>query len=437
MSCGTALYLLHIAAAHTGTHQLHFHKPVLIRQSTVVSPNLTTHAWFPEGGAVVGVQRGQGGQAVVASVRFTNDGGKSPSALPHLDESFVSWDSGRSWGHFDFLDHDLTPTVLDRHGVLHGSCCFTRNSDNHSFSGANVTWTAVNKALIKSESASRNSVVYSGFPFPVARFTYMGAAMPTYAPSSIQNFTPDGRPTELAQTVAFSFELNEANGPDENLAAFRSTDGGSRWHFQQIIALKNETEPPASSRWEGPGENDIVRLQDGTLLTVFRVDSCHPYWHSRSTDRGKSWSAPTVLSGGVNGSARPKLALMPNGQPLLAGGRPGLFLWLGNPSATPWRAVNVAAVHNSLTADEPAWQYAPGFVDGSAVGAPCAPDIPAGTTSYTSLMQTGPSTFLLEYDRLGNVRLSTLALCHGIVVMVVAAVVMHPHNPLLTQPCTR
>ena len=161
-----------------------------------------------------------------------------------------------------------------------------------------------------------------------------------------------------------------------------------------------------ASHWEGPGENDVVRLKDGSLLTVFRVDSCHPYWHSRSTD-GKVWSAPQPLAANVNGSARPKLLLMPNGQPLLAGGRPGLFLWLGDIAAKMWTPINVAAVHNSLTTDEPTWQYSSSFVSGGNVeGLPCETGNnvprPAGSTSYTSLLQVGTDEFLLQYDRLAN-----------------------------------
>ena len=161
-----------------------------------------------------------------------------------------------------------------------------------------------------------------------------------------------------------------------------------------------------ASHWEGPGENDVVRLVDGSLLTVFRVDSCHPYWHSRSRD-GKVWSKPSPLAPSVNGSARPKLLLMPNGQPLLAGGRPGLFLWLGDATATTWTPFNVAAVHNGLTADEPAWQYSSSFVNGGEhEGLPCSTNNsvprPAGSTSYTSLLQVAPDEFLLQYDRLAN-----------------------------------
>jgi hypothetical protein len=45
--------------------------------------------------------------------------------------------------------------------------------------------------------------------------------------------------------VAFSFKMDEVGGADENLAAFRSMDGGMTFRFQQVIALKNQTLPAA------------------------------------------------------------------------------------------------------------------------------------------------------------------------------------------------
>jgi hypothetical protein len=146
-----------------------------------------------------------------------------------------------------------------------------------------------------------------------------------------------------------------------------------------------------------------VRLKDGSLLAVFRVDSCHPYWHSRSKD-GRTWSVPSSLAVGVNGSARPKLLLLPDGRLLLAGGRPGLYLYrgLGDAAATSWTPLSVAAVHNGLTADRLAWRFQEGFANDSAAGAPCAKGGPAGSTSYTSLLQVAPGEYVLQYDRLAN-----------------------------------
>eukprot|EP01052_Picozoa_sp_SAG31_P059940 SAG31_NODE_19173_length_610_cov_0.902153_2_plen_113_part_01 len=113
----------------------------------------------------------------------------------------------------------------------------------------------------------------------------------------------------MVQTVAYSHKMTEIGGPDENLAAFRSLDGKS-FMFQQVIASRNRTKSACSTphqcqHWEGPGENDLVALpKDGpeSLLTVFRVDSCHPYWSSKSRDGGKHWSPGKPLAPSVIGS---------------------------------------------------------------------------------------------------------------------------------------
>ena len=117
-------------------------------------------------------------------------------------------------------------------------------------------------------------------------------------------------------------------------------------------------------------------------------------------------SKPSPLAASINGSARPKLLLLPNGQPLLAGGRPGLFLWLGDATATAWTPINVAEEHNRLTEDEPTWQYSDSFATGGHPdeGLPCQTGNtvprPAGSTSYTSLLQVAPDEFLLQYCKL-------------------------------------
>eukprot|EP01043_Picozoa_sp_COSAG02_P050543 COSAG02_NODE_5206_length_4543_cov_11.594140_3_plen_420_part_00 len=344
------------AAAATRPGHFKFERPVLIGESrpTSVTGANFSHFWFPEAGGVVGGREhsaGQATQAVVAGVRFNGDG--TPPLPIHTFESLVSWDKGATFVHLGWSAAiDGVSTHLDSAtGDLIGSCCFKRSVDNTSFTGrAQRTHVWPNKTL---ETVEIGEVVYSGFPFPVARFTYSGAMVSTTA----------GSDTTLAQTVAYSHKMNEVGGADENLAGFRSTDGGRHWEFAQVIASHNAT--LQQEHWEGPGENDIVRLSDDNLLTVFRVDSCHPYWKSASTNGGKTWSAPSALP---FGSARPKLLRMPNGQPLLAGGRPGVHLWLGDTTGSTWTPINVCATHNSLVADEPSWQYSQRFVNATTCG---------------------------------------------------------------------
>jgi hypothetical protein len=375
-----------------------FEAPLLVAESSSARPE---HAWFPEGGAVIGPSAGP--QAVLVAVRHNLDGGpKLP--VGHTYEAKISWDGGRSYNHYDYdSDRDLTPAHLDGDGTLHrflpgGS---VQGTNKTSFRGAGQVWTAhPNKTVSQcSDPTTVPSVVYSGFPFPVEALTYGSAVV-----------SLDGSPTTLVQTVAYTTTMPLQY---QELAAFRSTDSGRTFRFQQVVASHNQTRPSSATVWQGPGENDLVKLQDGSLLSVFRVQTCHQYRSSRSLDGGgRVWTAPKLLAPNVLGSVRPKLLRLPSGQVMLAGGRPGLSLWLSDDAtADTWTRINVAAVHNRLATD-PGWRYEPGFANDTDVcsattkspsGCSCHhPTGPASTTAYTSLLQVGPRQFLLQYDRLAN-----------------------------------
>ena len=375
-----------------------FEAPVLVEEGSSSRPE---HAWFPEGGAVIGSLAGP--QAVLVAVRHNLDGGPKLPAPGHTYEAKLSWDGGQSYSHYDYeSDRDLTPTHLDADGTLRrfrpGGA--ERGTNKTSFCAASQVWTAhPNRTLTQCQDpAVVTSVLYSGFPFEVEALTYGSAVVSVGS----------GTSAALVQTVAYTTTMPLQY---QELAAFRSTDGGKTFQFQQVVGSHNQTRPSAATVWQGPGENDLVVLQDGSLLSVFRVQSCHPYRSSRSQD-GRSWTAPTLLAPNVLGSVRPKLLRLPSGQLLLSGGRPGLSMWISTDAAADtWTRINIAAVHNRLVSD-PSWKYQPGFVNDSDVcsattkstsGCSCQhPTGPSPTTAYTSLLQVGPRQFLLQYDRLAN-----------------------------------
>lgn len=222
-------------------------------------------------------------------------------------------------------------------------------------------------------------VQFTGFPFNVARFTYASKVV-----------TVD--PEHFVQLRAYSHKMNEIGGADQSLSAFGSSDGGVSWQFLAVVASRNAT--VIAKKWEGPGENDLVRLHDGRLLGIFRVDSCHPYWKAYSSDLGKTWSAPETMP---FGSARPKMLALEDGRVLLTGGRPGLFMWVGDATGVQWSAINLALVHNEMVANFPAWQYSADFINASA-----ANQFVQGSTSYTSLLDLGDGVALVQYDRLAH-----------------------------------
>jgi hypothetical protein len=118
---------------------------------------------------------------------------------------------------------------------------------------------------------------------------------------------------------------------------------------------------------------------------------------SYSSNMGLNWTVPVAMP---FGSARPKLMALPDGRVLLSGGRPGLFLWVGDARGEVWDAINLASVHNNLTAagsHAVDWRYSDSFVTSADRG-----EWVQGSTSYTSLLDLGNGAGLVQYDRLAD-----------------------------------
>jgi photosystem II stability/assembly factor-like uncharacterized protein len=109
----------------------------------------------------------------------------------------------------------------------------------------------------------------------------------------------------------------------------RSTDGGESWEYFADIAY----DPDAPQ--EGYCEPAMILLANGDLLTMLRTGSSSPMFQTRSSDGGKTWSAPErVMDHGVN----PDLCLMDNGVLVCSYGRPGagiMFSYDG--TGTKWQ----------------------------------------------------------------------------------------------------
>lgn len=166
-----------------------------------------------------------------------------------------------------------------------------------------------------------------------------------------------------------------------NLVSATSPDG-FHWSVQSVIA--DDACPLPGN--EGPCENTTVRLADGRLMNVFRLDSLVLYGQSWSSDEGRTWTAPVNISGPK--SVEPSMIAMPSGVTALSGGRPGLWLWLDrNGDGRSWQAVNIRTHHNQCVPDEPiseveGWNHQ--------------------TTAYTELAMLDATNLLLIYDRIPN-----------------------------------
>ena len=104
-----------------------------------------------------------------------------------------------------------------------------------------------------------------------------------------------------------------------SVVAYVTADGGKTWKFRSEIASKQSIIAAGFASEEGPNENDVVRLKDGSLLVVMRKDggdgvphhSHVPYLFASSSDQGHSWKIQEAPKGLL--SARPRAVSLANG----------------------------------------------------------------------------------------------------------------------------
>jgi len=165
-----------------------------------------------------------------------------------------------------------------------------------------------------------------------------------------------------------------------SLVVAESADG-LKWKIRSVVADEN----CKLAGNEGPCESALVRLKDGRLLCIYRLDSGVPYGHSFSTDDGLTWSEPQALNGPK--SVQPSLAVSPQGWLALSGGRPGLMVWLDRQGdARRWEGLDLAANHNAYVKDDPIRKAEVSF--------------DSNTSAYTEICWVDERHFLVVYDRL-------------------------------------
>ena len=172
--------------------------------------------------------------------------------------------------------------------------------------------------------------------------------------------------------------------------AVASDDGGFTWRFRSVVA--NWTDVPDLGA--GPNESNTVRLSDGRIMCVYRVQSGGEYHSSCSSDEGATWTKPRPIAGAW--SVEPGLLRLENGVILLSGGREGLFLWVcADGAGGRWERLNLAEHHNASIRDA-SLHYSDAFCKAAERVKPDQ------STSYTGIRAIGPDEALVCYDRLAN-----------------------------------
>lgn len=156
---------------------------------------------------------------------------------------------------------------------------------------------------------------------------------------------------------------------------YRSTDSGHSWKIQGRIPYQADMKlDPKGDQRGGFTEPAFEILKDGSFLCVMRTTDgagVGPMYASWSKDMGKTWTKPVVIA---SSGVLPKLLRLENGVLVLASGRPGVQLRFcsdgrGKRWSEPFELVPV-------TESDP-------YRD---------------TCGYTSLVATGPDSFLVAYS---------------------------------------
>ena len=196
---------------------------------------------------------------------------------------------------------------------------------------------------------------------------------------------------------------------DWGIVAYGSSDGGFAWEY--VGTILDATSAPDSE--EGPNENDLALLSDGSIICVIRLDAgdgrkalppdhvAHhmlQYVKTISRDNGKTWSKAADLvdtRGAMMGCARPRLLGLSGGGVVLSGGRLNKtnhenYLWVNAAGdGMAWEAISISYVHNMLEKNST-------LHFGTSVNNSQA----RISTSYTSLVATGPQSGYVVYSRL-------------------------------------
>lgn len=166
-----------------------------------------------------------------------------------------------------------------------------------------------------------------------------------------------------------------------SLVMVESSDGLA-WKYRSLIA---GADCPLAGR-EGPCESQTVRLKDGRLMNVFRLDSGVSYGQTFSDDEGRTWSPPVAMKEAH--SVQPSIAMMKDGALVLTGGRPGIFAWINLAGdGQDWLQADLQSHHNEQQPQD-------------SINAGNSFTLGNQTTSYTEVVPLDEQSVLVMYDRI-------------------------------------
>eukprot|EP01043_Picozoa_sp_COSAG02_P006045 COSAG02_NODE_168_length_31711_cov_68.337973_28_plen_400_part_00 len=311
----------------------------------------------------------------------TNDGGATwfiPSSL---------WPVGAA-----VFQNDTTFAILSKDGkTAHnmGGIQFAAGHGNATsvVSNASTTFAINDRGNFEARLAPNSSVRFDGIPSPGIKGFRTGGADWLRL--------PDG-----SLVASIIVQWANISGKQASIASFRSEDGGGyQWKYAGSIARGDDPRVPSN---EGPNENSLALLNNGSLVCIMRLDAgdagrYHRYASSISLDDGHSWSVAKMLNG--VGAARPRLLRLGSSL-LLSGGRTwkknrDTLVWLnGAGDGVEWLPHSISYWHDALAPN--------GTKRFDPFGTNESDHWPRESNSYTSLVATGPASAFVTYNFAGS-----------------------------------
>ena len=351
------------------------------------SPHLITNALWPQNFVGLGddgpsrvIAGPLGGSTFLASPPYFESWRSTNPSLPSLSETFPSHCPSPCHHVFTF-------------GVF--SPQLSGSEETNAFNATGGKRIYVSKGSLNSES-SNETIQLLGLPKPVISGKFSKGGVRLAGTGSV--VMDDGSLLATA-IVTFAGQCHLKYPSATSVIALRSTNGGKTWRFRATIAEAKDY--PFSQ--EGPNEMDLVRLDDGGILAVVRLDggdgpATHPYvnyFQTVSRDGGRTWSKLERTSAGC---ARPRLLRL-GSTLILSGGRQrnsntsDILLWTARVSgaALPvWGNVHSISFEHNRRMPNATLRF-DANVNSTSYS-------PRETNSYTSLVRINASRGLITYD---------------------------------------
>ena len=204
---------------------------------------------------------------------------KLQSARLHADGTAGTFDGGKTWSTVTlapFGDNLTTFAVLDaasgkahNMGAIEGAnlpnlTVVAANSSSEFSLGADGTFAKRNVP---------NHISFRGIPSPGIKGFRLGGA----------DWVKLADETTLVASVILQWSFLAKGDKRASIASFKSTDGGYNWTFAGHIARADKVDSN-----EGPNENSLALLRNGSILCVMRLDAgdagrFHRYSHQEAS----------------------------------------------------------------------------------------------------------------------------------------------------------